>query len=491
MNVLIVTSLLLLLLSGVLALAMYWRERRRRLLLAAELATLTAQMNTHLSQDALTGLLNRSGFEVVLDQTIAQVNAHGKRFCVLYVALDNFGFLNDAFGQNSGDSLLRSVATRLTRCAQQEAKVCRLSAAEFAMIVPGDMRAGCNVAALVTQSLAAPVKVDTTQTVLSCSIGLAEYPEHGARTKILANAALAMRSVKGTGGGGFCQFDPKMRVEVRDQAILTQELRGALERGQLELYFQPKVDAITLQVTAAEALLRWHHPTRGLVNPDIFIPLAERYGLIGAIGNWVIETSCQQAAAWRERGLHMRVAVNISGYQMREGDLVERIELALQRNGLRPSRFTCEITESVAMEDTKVTTQTFDKMRKAGFHVSIDDFGTGFSSLAALRRLPAAELKIDRAFVTDLEESEDARLIAQSIVNMATSLGLRVVAEGVETDGQCRLLVQMGCNELQGFLFAKPMPAEELEWLALDSNRLEDVDFRPSLFMPTLNAPIE
>jgi EAL domain-containing protein (putative c-di-GMP-specific phosphodiesterase class I) len=280
-------------------------------------------------------------------------------------------------------------------------------------------------------------------------------------------------------------------MEVRDQAVLVQELRSALENDQFELYYQPKVDAVTLQVTAAEALLRWHHPIRGIVSPAIFIPLAERHGLIGSIGNWVIDEACKQAASWRERGLHMRVAVNISGYQMREGDLVERIESALLRNRLQPGRFTCEITESVAMEDTKMTMLTFDKMRQAGFHVSIDDFGTGFSSLAALRRLPAAELKIDRAFVIDLEESEDARLIAQSIINLATSLSLRVVAEGVETVGQCNLLVQMGCNELQGFLFSKPIPAKDLEWLALDSHRPEDVAFRPSLFEETASPLIK
>jgi diguanylate cyclase (GGDEF)-like protein len=475
-----------LLLTGVtLASAMYWRERQRRLLLVAELAAMTMQMNGHLHHDALTGLFSRAGLEVELDQTIAQADANGNSFCVLYVALDNFGILNDAFGQISGDSLLRNVAKRLTQCAQQPAKVCRLSAAEFAMIVPGGMRAGCRVAAQVTKSLAEPVRVDVTQTVLSCSVGLAEYPEHGSRAKILENAALAMRSVKATGGGGFCEYDPKMRMEVRDQAVLVQELRSALEHDQFELYYQPKVDAVTLQVTAAEALLRWHHPTRGIVSPAIFIPLAERHGMIGSIGNWVIEEACKQAASWGERGLHMRVAVNISGYQMREGDLVERIESALLRNRLQPGRFTCEITESVAMEDTKVTMLTFDKMRQAGFHVSIDDFGTGFSSLSALRRLPAAELKIDRAFVIDLEESEDARLIAQSIINLATSLSLRVVAEGVETVGQCNLLVQMGCNELQGFLFSKPIPAKDLEWLALDSHRLEDVAFRPSLFEET------
>lgn len=222
----------------------------------------------------------------------------------------------------------------------------------------------------------------------------------------------------------------------------------------------------------------------------VFIPLAERYGLIGAIGSWVIDEACQKAAGWRERGLRMRVAVNISGYQMREDDLVERIEAALRRNNLQPARFTCEITESVAMEDTKVTQATFEKMRQAGFHVSIDDFGTGFSSLAMLRRLPAAELKIDRAFVTDLEHSEDARSIARSVVNLAKALNLHVVAEGVETSGQCDLLVEMGCNELQGYLFSKPIRADDLEWLALDSNRHE-VQFRPSLFQETVHARFE
>jgi EAL domain-containing protein (putative c-di-GMP-specific phosphodiesterase class I) len=276
-----------------------------------------------------------------------------------------------------------------------------------------------------------------------------------------------------------------MGIEVREQAVMFTDLRNALAKGEFELYFQPKIDAISLQVTAAEALLRWHHPERGLIGPAVFIPLAEQYGLIGSIGHWVIEEACRKAARWREQGLRMRVAVNISGYQMREDDLVDRIESALQRNGIQPERFTCEITESVAMEDTKVTQLTFERMRSAGFHVSIDDFGTGYSSLSALRKLPAAELKIDRAFVSDLEESEDARSIARSIVNLANALNLRVVAEGVETLGQRDLLVEMGCNELQGFLFAMPMPAYELEKMAIGDHQPEEMEFRRSLFSET------
>lgn len=348
------------------------------------------------------------------------------------------------------------------------------------------MTQGRAAAIRVTQALVEPFYIEEVKTQVTCSIGIAQYPDHGSRAKLLAHAAMAMRSVKLNGGGGFCEYDLKMGVEVVEQAQLVNDLRGALAAGQFELYFQPKVDARTLQVTAAEALLRWHHPTRGFVSPVVFIPLAEQYGLIGSIGNWVIEEACRKAARWRERGLRMRVAVNISGYQMREDDLVERITSALWRNNLQAARFTCEITESVAMEDTKVTQTTFEKMRNAGFHVSIDDFGTGYSSLAMLRRLPAAELKIDRAFVVDLEESEDARSIAKSIVNLARALHLRVVAEGVETVAQCSLLVDMGCNELQGYLFSRPIRADELEALALDVKGSVSPDFRASLFQETL-----
>ncbi len=474
--------------SAVLALCLlglYFREHRRRLALVMQLKELAQPGVAELDHDPLTGLLTRFGFDAVLDQWVQQAQANAGAVCVVYVALDNFGLLSDAFGQDMGERLLQELSRRLAACTGPEVAVGRLTPDEFGLIVKGDMAQGRAGANRVAEVLAKPFKFESVQTQLSCSIGIAAYPEHGARAKLLGNAALAMRSVKLNGGGGFCEYDLNMGVTVREQAVLVNDLRGALALGQLELYFQPKVDAISLQVTASEALLRWHHPEHGLVSPVVFIPLAERYGLIGEIGNWVIEEACRKAARWRERGLRMRVAVNISGYQMREEDLVERIESALRRNGIQPGRFTCEITESVAMEDTKVTQQTFDKMRQAGFHVSIDDFGTGYSSLATLRRLPAAELKIDRAFVCDLEESEDARLIVKSIVNMATALNLRVVAEGVETVGQCELLVSLGCNELQGFLFSMPIPADELERLALDAHHPDSVEFRQSLFAAT------
>lgn len=479
------------LLLAAVMLGMYCRELQRRLALAVELDRVSKQLSSQLVRDKVTGLLTRPGFDAVLDQWVQKVDGSGGALCVLYVSLDNFFMLNDAFGHELGDGLLKDVSSRLAAFTCADTEVCSLAAGEFALVVNGEMAVGRAAANRVSHIFAERFAFDLIQTPLTCSIGIAMYPAHGSRAMLLGHAALAMRSVRLNGGGAFCQFDLKMGADVREQAILVNDLRSALELGQLELYFQPKIDAISLQVTAAEALLRWHHPERGLVSPVVFIALAERYGLIGAIGNWVIEEACRKAARWRERGLRMRVAVNISGYQMREDDLVERIEAALLRNNIKPGRFTCEITESVAMEDTKVTQFTFDKMRKAGFHVSIDDFGTGYSSLASLRRLPAAELKIDRAFVTDLEQSEDARSIARSIINMATALNLRVVAEGVETVGQCEWLVSMGCNELQGYLFSMPITADELERLALDDPRHEIVDFRQSLFSETRSAELD
>jgi EAL domain-containing protein (putative c-di-GMP-specific phosphodiesterase class I) len=298
-----------------------------------------------------------------------------------------------------------------------------------------------------------------------------------------------MRAVRLVGGGDFAVFDPSMSVDLKDQTELLRDLRLAVSRGELALVYQPKVDARNLQITAAEALVRWHHPQRGLISPTVFIPLAERFGLIGPIGNWVIDEACRQAGVWRRAGLHMRVAINISAYQMRQDDLVDRLQAALTAHGLSASRFTCEITESVAMEDTKVTHRSFERMRRAGLHVSIDDFGVGQASLSYLRRLPAAELKIDASFVRDLEASVESRAIVTAVVQLAHALHLRVVAEGVETRYQRDTLVSMGCDELQGYLFAKPMSATALSlWAAEDDERAPGTPgggFRESLFRDT------
>ena len=464
---------------------LYWRERQRTLRLSLELHSVSEQLASKMAGDALLGLLSRGAFDAAVAKKAKQADCGTGPVALLYLALDNFVLLSEAFGGETGDRLLREVSRRLVLCDGDRTRACHIAAGEFAMILDGDHAAARASAQRVSDALAVPFIFEGIRAQLTCSIGIALYPDHGAAGKLLGNAALVMRSVKLNGGSDFCLYDPKMSADAREEVMLFTDLRTALDKGEFKLYFQTKIDAVSLQVTGAEALLRWHHPERGVVSPVVFVPLAEKYGLIGPIGHWVIEEACRAAARWRKQGLRMRVAVNISGYQMREVDLVSRIEAALELNGIQPERFTCEITESVAMQDTKATQLTFEKMRNAGFHVSIDDFGTGYSSLAVLRKLPARELKIDRAFVSDLEESENARSIVKSIVNLATALNLRVVAEGVETPGQRDLLVSMGCNELQGFLFSKPMPAFELEWMALHEHGFDEIEFRKSLYSET------
>ncbi|MBI5271677.1 MAG: bifunctional diguanylate cyclase/phosphodiesterase [Burkholderiales bacterium] len=436
---------------------------------------------------AAPGVLSREAFAERLNEVADRADRAGGQFSLLYLDLDGFGAVNDAVGHRRGDEFLREVATRIRR--QVDGPVCRIAGDEFAMIVEGDAAQAREVARRLPACMAppadGPLAGRLAGTALSCSIGIAHYPEHGGRSLLLANAVLAMRSVKLAGGGDFADYEPQMGRDAREEMALLADLRVALERGQLSLFYQPKVDARTLQITAAEALLRWDHPERGMVGPARFIPLAERHGLIGALGGWALEQACRQAAAWREQGLRMRVAVNLSAHQLRQDAMVDGLVDSLKRHGIPPGRFTVEITESVAMEDTRITRDAFDRLRQAGLHVSIDDFGTGYSSLASLRRLPAAELKIDRAFVCDLETSHDARTICEAIVHMAHTIGLRVVAEGVETAGQRDLLVAIGCDELQGYLFARPMSAQALaQWAAMD-DAPEAPEFSPSLFDPT------
>ena len=277
-----------------------------------------------------------------------------------------------------------------------------------------------------------------------------------------------MRSAKTGGGARTAFFEQRMMSGAREQFDLLRDLRRALAEGQLRLVYQPKIHAPSGEITGAEALMRWEHPQRGLVGPDLFIPIAERFGLIGAMGNWLIEEACRQAGQWRDEGLHMRVAINLSAHQLRHPDLADRIDTALRRHEIRPQLLTCEITESVAMEDASNAIRMVEKLSALGVNISIDDFGTGYSSLSYLRKLRAGELKIDKSFVLDLETSADARAVVDGIVKLAQALGLKVVAEGVETEAQHQILRSFGCHELQGYLFARPMSARALSSWAME-----------------------
>jgi len=337
----------------------------------------------------------------------------------------------------------------------------------------------------VVATLSQSCSIDGRELAISSSVGVAWYPLHGPASELLTHAAVAMRTAKNAGGNTYAIFDPRMVIDQRDQAELLRDLRLALVRSQLELYYQPKVHAPSAQITGVEALLRWHHPQRGMISPVIFIPLAERSGLINKIGQWVIDEACRQARAWRDQGLRMRVAINLSAHQLRQRDLPQHIADALQRHQINPDLLTCEITESVAMEDTETTARFFAELAAVGVHISIDDFGSGYSSLSYLRKLPAGELKIDRSFVMDVAHSDEARKIAAAVVQLAQALKLKVVAEGVETEEQFMILRQLGCDELQGFLFAKPMSARALGLWAAGDDGARAIQFSESLFQET------
>jgi len=291
------------------------------------------------------------------------------------------------------------------------------------------------------------------------------HPDQGDADKLVANADAAMYAAKRAGGGNYAVFASHMGGDASEQLELQSDLRKALEREQFVLHYQPKIDGRTQRISGVEALVRWNHPERGMIGPMSFIGLAERFGLIVRLGDWIIEEACRQMAAWQREGMTMRVAVNLSVLQLRESGLAERLADALQRHGVPASQLLCEITESVAMEDIGATRRTFEGLARIGVYLSIDDFGTGYSSLSQLRQLPARQLKIDRSFVQELETQDDARAVVEAVVRLAHALGLSVVAEGVETEGQSTILLAMGCDELQGYLFAKAMPATEvMQW---------------------------
>ena len=437
-------------------------------------------------EDQLTGLLTRRGIASTVNNAFDRADSAGRALTLVYVSIDGYADLNDGYGYESGETVLLEITRRLTQHVAQRNLIARFTENEFLLVLSCDIDEARKVTTRLLKHLAIPLVCGAQEISMTMSAGIASYPRHGARHELLGNAVTAMRTASANGGDAFAEYDARMGVDMREQQELARDLRQAVEKGELELFYQPKIDACSLQVTAAEALLRWHHPRFGIVSPALFIPIAERHRLIGSIGNWVLEEAARQAGVWRDSGLRMRVAFNVSAYQMRQDDFADRLKQALQSNRLQPARFTCEITETVAMEDTRVTQETFERLRKLGVHVSIDDFGTGHSSLAMLRKLPAAELKIDQSFVADLGTSPEARSIIAAVIQMARALGLRVVAEGVEKTEQLEQLQLLGVDELQGYLFARPMPARSLGLWASDARTVGAIAFRASLFRETI-----
>ncbi|HEX7687210.1 MAG TPA: bifunctional diguanylate cyclase/phosphodiesterase, partial [Burkholderiaceae bacterium] len=474
--------------------------------LADSLSEANRRLRDQAHFDALTRLPNRLMFE---ERMKAALEAAGARpepcsIAVLFIDLDGFKPINDSFGHVAGDAVLREIGRRLQAVARDGDTVARVGGDEFLMMTPrpGHEAVAASVAQRLLEALNEPLTLPNDVTVnLSGSIGIVLYPEHGPASKLIANADAAMYAAKRAGGSTYAFFEPRMELDAREQLALQNELRHAIERGELQLYYQPKIDGRSGQITGVESLLRWQHAVRGFVPPGLFIPIAERFGLIGAIGNWVIDEACRQLREWKRQGLRMRVAVNLSVHQLRQEDLVQRVRVAVEHFGVDPQLLTFEITESVAMEDTQETMRAFAQLASVGVSLSIDDFGTGYSSLAYLRKLPARQLKIDQSFVQDLGTSPDALAVVDAVIRLAHALGLRVVAEGVETPRQRDILLGLRCDELQGYLFARPMTARMLTLWATgeshpgahalgrdDAGAAARADFRPSLFLEETDA---
>jgi diguanylate cyclase (GGDEF)-like protein len=455
------------------------RTGRRAQALAGSLQSANERLRELAFRDALSGLPNRLHFEEQLDATLARVGRRSAAMAVCFIDLDGFKAVNESFGHAAGDEVLREVGRRLSGRLRDGDSVARIGGDEFLLLLaePGSHEAVAALAQQALHALMAPYPLSTvgsggSEVRLSCSIGIAVFPDHGPTSRLITHADAAMFAVKRTGGSTYAFFDPRMELDASDQLELQTDLRQAIERGELSLYYQPKVDARSRECTGVEALVRWQHPTRGAVGPTELIAVAERFGLIGAIGQWVIDEACRQMRAWDDEGLRLRLAVNLSAQQLRQDDLVQRIRQAFESNRVDAALVTFEITESVAMEDTQATMRTFAQLARTGVALAIDDFGTGHSSLAYLRTLPARQLKIDRSFVADLGLSGDAMAVVDAVIRLAHALGLRVVAEGVETERQCEILATLGCDEFQGYLFARPMEASRIaQWLVSGPRR--------------------
>ena len=410
--------------------------------------------------DSLTDLPNRVSFQQLLEAARGRLG-ESDGFAVLALDLDEFKSVNDTFGHAAGDNLLRSVAERLRGFEVSDVQLARLAGDEFAVLATGqkarDRRAIEALASGIVEALASPISIDGIRLSVSVSIGIAVAPQDGSQ-EIMRRADLALYRMKSEGRNGYRFYEAEMDERIEARRALTADLRGALDRDEFILYFQPIVSAKECRIRGFEALLRWKHPVRGFVSPGDFIPLAEETGVIIPLGEWILREACRIAAAWPG---DVSVAVNLSPRQFRHSDLPLLVRSALRESGLAASRLELEITESVFLEATPAINATLARLRKMGVRLSLDDFGTGYSSLSYLRRLAFDKIKIDQSFVRDLPHERSGVAIVRAIIDMATSLDMTITAEGVETEAQRVCLLNQGCHEFQGYLFSKPLPAEQ------------------------------
>ena len=419
--------------------------------------------------DLLTGLPNRALFTDLLNHEIPQMQRTRSKLAVLFLDLDHFKNINDSLGHAAGDALIQQVAVRLKTGMREFDTLARIGGDTFTILLPLVNRPedAKKIVEKVMGSFKQPFIIDAHELRVTASIGISIHPEDGEDAEtLLRNADIAMYHAKDQGRNNYQFFNTALNIRTIERILLENRLRQAVERGELLVYYQPLMDIKTQEMVGAEALVRWRHPELGLLNPVQFIPLAEEIGLIIQIDQWVMRTACAQLKAWQETGYPLRyVTVNLSARQFQQPDLAEIISGVLEETGLSPESLGVEITETLAMRDTELTSRSLSKLDSMGIRFAIDDFGTGYSSLSYLKRLPIHKLKIDKSFIQYLISDPDYQAIVSAVVAMAHILKLRVLAEGVETEDELVFLRTRNCDEAQGYYFREPVPAWEFKEL--------------------------
>ncbi|MGZ4993867.1 MAG: putative bifunctional diguanylate cyclase/phosphodiesterase [Methylobacter sp.] len=418
--------------------------------------------------DPLTGLPNRTQLSDHLKYALSLAKRSNGHLALMFLDLDHFKDINDSLGHSIGDALLVELAKRLCLALRTEDTVTRLGGDEFILLLPGiDAVGAAHVAQKLLDAVAESYWVEFYDLALTASIGIALYPEDGGDLEALSKSAdAAMYRAKQEGRQCYRFFTQEMQVHSARNLQLVNALRHALEQGQLQAHYQPQVAMHDGHVIGAEALLRWQHPELGMVSPAEFIPVAEGSGLILPIGEWILRCAVRQAKTWMDQGLGpLIMAVNLSAVQFRQPDLPELVTRILEEEGLPPEYLELELTEGVAMHNPQDAIAVMNNLHERGIRMSIDDFGTGYSSLSYLKKFKVYKLKIDQSFVRDISTDPEDKAIVSAIINLAKSLGLRTIAEGVETSGQLAFLREQGCDEMQGYLFSKPVPAQQFEAL--------------------------
>jgi diguanylate cyclase (GGDEF)-like protein len=443
---------------------------------SAELRQVEEKLDYALHYDIVTGLPKRDLLEEHFQQLADPARRENSYLAVMALGLDRFGRITDSLGHTIGDRLLLEVAERLRDCLDGRAKLAYLQTAHYA-IVPLSYNSKEEIIELIQeimQTLSRSFMIEGFEVFVNASLGVSLYPEDNREFKsLLMNAEMALFQARRQGSSDYQFYSPNRKTQTLEQLALETSLRYALERDELEVYYQPQVKIEDGEVAGVEALVRWHNPERGMVSPAQFIPLAEETGLIIPIGEWVLRTACAQTRAWQlATGLPLRIAVNLSGRQFRQPELKQKIVQILEETGLPPSSLELEITESILIANPETAVVTLRELKELGVQIAVDDFGTGYSSLSYLKQFPLTTLKIDRCFISNVQQDTGNAAITKATIQMAHDLRLKAIAEGVETEDELSFLYQERCDEIQGYLFSRPLPRLELEKLLVTPPRL-------------------